>query len=326
MIQPSYRGLSQPGAPRDDRTALLTRQRQLQDSVKTDADRAQFLENAIDDIDRQLRRLEGASLAGIFQSLTGSKHERIEQLKSQRWDYDKELQQIAKSFDGVSKQLDEIERRLKGFGGVTVETDGGMLPNQVATPIVGRRAADSSSVGSSTAENGNPSASEATHPSSAATAHPPAASPEDNRRRLQAAVDAARTVLQRIDSANKSFGRVRKKTILGPGALVASAFNAVQSQTTRPHVTRVQEGLDQLVGRMSEIEARDDSHIDDEIARLGVELAAQSDQITQAWAASAATDYSATVPVENLVREALNALEEKLDTLARKLKSCAGGE
>ncbi|NOS99994.1 MAG: hypothetical protein HOP29_05155 [Phycisphaerales bacterium] len=294
MIQPSYRGLSQPAAPRDDRAALLTRQTQLQESVKTDAERAQFLENAMDDIDRQLRRLEGTSLAGILQSLTGSKHERIEQLKSQRWDHEKEHRDIARTFDGVSKQLDEIEHRLKAFASVAPPPE-----LTTAPPDAPLAASTAQALASPTAPASD-------------------ASPQDNRRRVQAAVDAAKTALQRIDSARKSFNRVRRKTIHGP-AILASAFNAVQSQTTRPHVARVQEGLDQLVRRMLEIEARDDSYIDDQIARLGVELAAQSDQTTQGWAASA--DYSATVPVENLVREALNVLEEKLETLDRRIKA-----
>lgn len=273
------------------RSHLQKQRVKSQDRLKADAYRLTYLEASLRQIDREMEKLDGPGLTGLFHSIFGNKLERLEQLRNDAYELRQESDDLGAAVESIRRQLEDLESRIDGLQ--NAEADYAALFEMKERAML-------ETAGEQTARLNE--------------LLQQLARAQDEVRKTESAVEAGQVVLGRLGSMSRALQRARRKRFGVIGVLdpAAAAWNVFQTQGAKPLVSRVREGLDRFHDKLAEVDTAGGTDADVELVRLATVIEQLSNELAGGWTRGAVRNRAAAFPIEDEVRAALRLLEEKL--------------
>ncbi len=263
----------------------------LEDRFKQDAYQLQYLESELEQVEAEINRLENPGLLGLLTSLFARQDQQVETWRNRQYESRQEHEKLLRVIDEMALQLQEIENQLDSLQGT--ETEYQRLLDQRAQTILAQE--------TETANKLRGIVADLDHAQKA-------------RRQIERVMQEAKFVLERLESVKRSLHRARNKQVRGTtGLIVNTAWNAVQSQTHRPVISRARDGMQKLAEMIGELDMSEECPANLELARLKSTFERIAADLGATWIHGAIRDATSTHEFENEVRGALMHLEDRVE-------------
>ncbi len=277
------------------RAGLMTEQVGVADRLKADAYRLEYLQACVDELAAEIESAENPGFLGAFQNLFSNPQDRIERLREQQYELQQQVAELTKSVESMQRRLEDIRSRIDAAG--DAESEYAALLAGAEQAILNR-------------------GDDKTAALQSLVQHQTAVRQQADKARMT--LECAEAALQRVDNMSRALSRTRKKRLPAVD-VVGGVWNAAQAQAARPAVQRVHQGIEELHRRLSELDASGGTDADVELVRLTGAMEGLCVQLASGRIGSAVRDRRATFPIEDDVRQVVDAVQEKIAALQAEL-------
>jgi hypothetical protein len=249
------------------------------------------LEHTLEVMSAEIGRLENPGLLGFLGSFLGNSVDKLEKLRSEQYEMQRECDEVRSAVGSLREQLDAIAREVEACEGI----------EERLSQLVAEKERTIADRNDDTARQFAELAGRATWA-------------QEELRRTERAVEAGETVLKRIDDLAGALSRARKSQLHGAtGAIVNAGWNTIKAHGARTFVNRLREGLERLTAAIEELDSSDGSPEDMEIARLDAMIKHAAADYAGGWEQGAIYDANVMCPIESEVSELVGHLKAKLE-------------
>lgn len=263
----------------------------IEDRLKSDAYRLEYLQGCTDELAAEIERLENPGFLGTLQSLFASPLEKIEHLRSEQYELQRQADELAREIESMRRRLEEINSEVEAGG--DADADYAALLAGAERVVLDRGDETSARLQALIQDQGRV---------------------REQLDRTRLTLECAEAVLQRVDGMSQALSRLRKRR-LPTLDVVSGALNVLQAQATKPSIQRVHRGLEELHRRLSQLDTSPGTDADVELMRLAAVLEGLCVDFAAGRIGSAFGDCRAAFPVEDEVREVIKVLQEKIGGL-----------
>jgi chromosome segregation ATPase len=269
----------------DHLTGVKAELPRLREKLGDDLFQFDKLEALVNELDAQVQSLESFSFTSLASSLKGNKQERLDALKEELVPLTQKYRTSIESLEALNEQVLTMERELEGFREVEKEYD---------------RACDiaAEEIRSQGGEHASQLAEIDDHFQQIKAEH----------RAVTKAIEAAEQTEDHLNSMTHSLGSARSKMMYRSplGAVGQLMHSTVTLQQTKGPSRLVRQGIERLKRHIDELSLEEDIEVNRELRKVSLSLAEMISQLSQNTPGGYFCDMSATLPIKQEVREALN--------------------
>lgn len=274
----------------------------IEDRLKCDAYRLEYLQACVDELAAEIERLENPGFLGTLQSLFASPQEKMERLREEQYELQRQADELARGVESTRRRLEEIGREVEAAG--DAEADYEALLEGAERAVLDRGDDTSAELQSLVQHQ---------------------AKVQEHLGSARLTLECAEAVLQRVGSMSQALSRSRRRR-LPTLDVVSGAWNVLQTQGVKPSIQRAHQGLEELHRRLTQLDTFGRTDADVELMRLAAVVEGLCVKMAAGRVGSAVRDYRAACPFEDEVREVIKALQEKIRALQAEADRIEGGK
>lgn len=247
-------------------------------------------------IQKDLKDLEGLSVAGVLNSLLGAREEKLRRKTAQLEEANTEIAQLQQELSTLQLELDAIKQLIAAGDEIKSQYDTA-CEQQVARLCSGDDEAAQTIRAVLTD----------------LTTH------EQDIHQFERAIEEGKHACTGMQGLRKMFNGVSKRRMgcceIG---LVRAAYNKVMTHSTKPAVSNFRSSMQRFYRVLSSLNIPDKSELDTLLVSGIASVEAICSELDTRWAAAAMDDFSAFVGVEDQVQELIYRMTDKLEILKTK--------